>query len=63
MKLLITNYEGFMRLQNVMFNKQSDWLYSGIVSICANQDGGAVRGAIPEKIPIPVPIPGFIMYL
>ena len=29
----------------------------------ANQDGGAVRGAIPEKIPIPIPIPGFIMYL
>ena len=28
----------------------------------ANKDGGAVRGAIPEKIPIPIPIPGFIMY-
>ena len=26
----------------------------------ANQHGGAVRGVIPEKIPIP--IPGFIMY-
>ena len=29
--------------------------------LIANQDGGAVRGAIPEKIPIPIPIPGFIM--
>ena len=29
----------------------------------ANKDGGAVRGAIPEKILIPIPIPGFILKL